>query len=157
MTWRGCGDGSWIITRAAECLTGEPGLQRWRLWVRRRRTSRLDRTLNAIGILHVQGTPFSELSVQEFMHPISAYTRTNFLTAKAVPRYMAKQGLGVILTLSTLGARLTEVGFLGNGVASAAIEAFSRILAGELGAQQHPGCLPAARCDSRSGEYIAHR
>jgi NAD(P)-dependent dehydrogenase (short-subunit alcohol dehydrogenase family) len=40
---------------------------------------------------------------------------------------------GVILTLSTPGARLSGAGFLGNGVASAAIEAFSRLLAGELG------------------------
>ncbi|MGA6924393.1 MAG: SDR family oxidoreductase, partial [Desulfosarcina sp.] len=82
---------------------------------------------------HVQGTPFKELSLQDFTHPISAYTRTNFLTAKAVARHMVKQGSGVILTLSTPGARMTGQGFLGNGVASAAIEAFSRILAGELG------------------------
>ena len=47
---------------------------------------------------------------------------------------MLKHGSGVILTLSTPGARMTGQRFLGNGVSSAAIEAFSRILAGELGA-----------------------
>jgi 3-oxoacyl-[acyl-carrier protein] reductase len=89
--------------------------------------------LNAIGILHVQVTPFTELSFQDSAHPITAYTRTNFLTAKAVARHMVKQGSGVILTLSTPGARMSDQGFLGNSVASAAIEAFSCILAGELG------------------------
>jgi 3-oxoacyl-[acyl-carrier protein] reductase len=42
----------------------------------------IDIALNAVGILHVQGTPFAELSFQDFAHPITAYTRTNFLTAK---------------------------------------------------------------------------
>ena len=45
---------------------------------------------------------------------------------------MAKKGAGVILTLSTPGSRLSGQGFLGIGVACAAIEALSRILAGEL-------------------------
>ncbi len=62
-----------------------------------------------------------------------AYTRTNFLTAKAVARHMVKRSSGVILTLSTPGARMSGQGFLGNGVTFGAIEAFSRILAGELG------------------------
>jgi 3-oxoacyl-[acyl-carrier protein] reductase len=41
----------------------------------------------------------------------------------------------VILTLSTPGARLPGPGYMGNCVASSAIEAMSRHLAGELGAQ----------------------
>lgn len=93
----------------------------------------IDIALNAVGIAHVQGTPFGELSLAEFETPVAAYARTNFLTARAVSRHMPRQG--VILTLSTPGARLSGVGFLGNGVASAAVEAMSRILAGELGAQ----------------------
>jgi 3-oxoacyl-[acyl-carrier protein] reductase len=93
----------------------------------------IDIAANAIGVAHVQGTPFAELSLDEYLHPVTAYTRTNFLTAAAVARHMTAQVSGVILTLSTPGARLSGAGFLGNGVASAAIEAFSRILAGELG------------------------
>jgi len=93
----------------------------------------IDIALNAIGIAHVQGTPLAELSLADFELPVAAYTRTNFLTAKTVARHM--KGRGVILTLSTPGARLSGTGFLGNGVASAAVEAFSRILAGELGVQ----------------------
>ena len=93
----------------------------------------IDIALNAVGIRHVQGTPFAELSFQDYAHPITAYTRTHFLTAKAVARHTVKQGSGAILTLSTPGSRLSGPGFMGIGVACGAIETLSRILAGELG------------------------
>jgi NAD(P)-dependent dehydrogenase (short-subunit alcohol dehydrogenase family) len=121
---------------------------------------RIDIAFNAIGIMHVQGSPFADLSFEDYAHPIVAYTRTNFLTAKAVSRHMVRQGSGVILTLSTPGARISGTGFLGNGVASAAIEAFSRILAGELGASGirvvclRPDAIPEAVATSHSGEVF---
>jgi 3-oxoacyl-[acyl-carrier protein] reductase len=94
----------------------------------------IDIAVNAVGIAHVQGTPFAELSFEDYAHPITAYTRTNFLTAKAVARHMTERGSGVILMIAPgPGARLSGQGFLGNGVAAAALEALSRILAGELG------------------------
>jgi 3-oxoacyl-[acyl-carrier protein] reductase len=78
----------------------------------------IDIMLNAVGILHVQGTPFAELSFQDYAHPIAAYTRTNFLTAKAVARHMVKRGSGVILrpdaipeALATSHAREVFSGF----------------------------------------------
>lgn len=95
----------------------------------------IDVMLNAVGFSHVQGVPFAELSYDDFQLPVQAYTRSTFLTAQAAARYMARQKSGVILTLSTPGARLSGVGFLGNGASSAAVEAMSRILAGELGRQ----------------------
>jgi 3-oxoacyl-[acyl-carrier protein] reductase len=98
------------------------------------RAGGIDIALNAVGIPHVQGTRFPELSFEDYAYPIAAYTRTNFLTAKAVARHMARQGSGVILFVAPgPGARLSGQGFLGNGVAAAALEALSRILAGELG------------------------
>jgi NAD(P)-dependent dehydrogenase (short-subunit alcohol dehydrogenase family) len=124
------------------------------------RAGRIDITLNAVGFLHVQGTPFGELSFEDYAHPVTAYTHTNFLTAKAAARHMVKQGSGVILTLSTPGARMSGVGFLGNGVASAAVEAFSRILAGELGASgirvvcMRPHAIPEAVSASHTGEVF---
>ncbi len=93
----------------------------------------IDIAINAVGIPHVQGTPLAELSFEDYAHPITAYTRTNFLTAKAVARHMVKQGSGVILTLSTSGSQMSGQGFLGYGVTCGAIETFSRILTGELG------------------------
>jgi NAD(P)-dependent dehydrogenase (short-subunit alcohol dehydrogenase family) len=116
----------------------------------------IDVALNAVGIVHVQGTPFAELSLDEFAHPISAYTRTLFLTSKAVARHMVRRGSGVILTLSTPGSRMSGVGFLGYGVTCAAVEGFSRILAGELGAQGvrvvclRPDAIPEAVAQSHA-------
>ena len=92
----------------------------------------IDITLNAVGIVHVQGTPFAELSLDDYTHPINAYTRTHFITAKAVARHMTKKGSGVILTLSTPGSYMPGMGYLGYGVACAAIEGLSRLLAAEL-------------------------
>jgi NAD(P)-dependent dehydrogenase (short-subunit alcohol dehydrogenase family) len=100
-----------------------------------RKAGGIDITLNAIGLAHVQGTAFGDLSLEDFEFPVATYTRTNFITAKAVARHMVKKGSGVILTLSTPGARLPGPGYLGNCVASSAVEAMSRHLAGELGAQ----------------------
>jgi 3-oxoacyl-[acyl-carrier protein] reductase len=98
------------------------------------RAGSIDIAVNAVGIAHVQGTPFAELSYEDYAHPITAYTRTNFLTAQAAARHMVKQHSGVILLVAPgPGARMSGSGFLGNGVAAAALEALSRILAGELG------------------------
>lgn len=94
----------------------------------------IDIALNAVGINHDQGTPFVELDYETFNTPIEGHVKTLFVTSKAVARHMVRQGAGVILTLSTPGAKLSGAGFLGHGVANAAVEAFSRILAGELGA-----------------------
>lgn len=125
------------------------------------RAGGIDIALNAVGIAHVQGTPFTELAFEDYAHPVSTYVRTNFLTARAVAPHMVKKGRGVILTLSTPGARLSGTGFLGNGVASAAVEAFSRILAGELGSSGvrviclRPDAIPEAVNTSHTGEVFA--
>ncbi len=109
----------------------------------------------------MQGTPFAELSFRDYAHPIAAYTRTNFVTAKAVARHMVKQGSGVILTLSTPGSRMSGVGFMGYGVTCGAIEAFSRILAGELGASGirvvclRPDAIPEAVRTSHSRQVFS--
>lgn len=93
----------------------------------------IDICLNAVGIAHVQGTPLAELSYEEYAQPLAAFTRTNFLTARAAARHMQRRRRGVLLTLSTPGSRLPGAGFMGYGAACAAIEAMTRHLAGELG------------------------
>jgi NAD(P)-dependent dehydrogenase (short-subunit alcohol dehydrogenase family) len=93
----------------------------------------IDVALNAIGIPHVQGTPFAELPLDDYLHPITAYCRANFITAQAVARHMVAQGSGVILTISTSGSRLAIPGTLGYSTTCAAIEATTRVLAAELG------------------------
>lgn len=124
------------------------------------KTGSIDIALNAVGVPHVMGTPLAELSVEDYLYPIVQYTRTNFLTAKAVARHMVKQGRGVILTLSTPGARRSGEGFLGNGTSQGAIETFSRILAGELGPSGirviclRPDALPEAVNTSHTRELF---
>jgi 3-oxoacyl-[acyl-carrier protein] reductase len=110
----------------------------------------IDIALNAVGIPHVQGVPVAELALADFAHPIHAYTRTHFITAKAVARHMAAKRSGVILLMSTPGAYLPGVGYLGYGVACAAKEALSRLLCRRARAQRHPGGLLAAACRSAS-------
>lgn len=125
------------------------------------REGRIDISLNALGIVHVQGTAFAELPLHEYTHPVDAYIRTNFITAHAAARHMIPRGSGVILTLSTPGAKLSGTGFLGNGVASAAVEAFSRLLAGELGGNGirvvclRPHAIPDAVPHSHTREVFA--
>lgn len=94
---------------------------------------RIDVALNAVGFDHVQGLPIAETSLEDFLLPVRGYLQTNFVTAKAVARHMVSQRSGVILTISTPGARLTGRGLIGNAAQSAGLEGFSRALAGELG------------------------
>jgi NAD(P)-dependent dehydrogenase (short-subunit alcohol dehydrogenase family) len=93
----------------------------------------IDVELNAVGLPHVQGTPFVELSLADFLQPITENSRTNFITAKAVSRHMLKRKKGVILTLCPPGGRLVGEGYIGHGAGCAAVEAFTRLLAYELG------------------------
>jgi len=97
------------------------------------RAGGIDVVLNAIGLMHVQGKSFSEQTLEEFAAPIVGYTRAHFGIAKAASRFMVRQRSGVILALSTPGSVLPGPGFMGYGVACAALEAMTRHLAGELG------------------------
>jgi 3-oxoacyl-[acyl-carrier protein] reductase len=94
---------------------------------------RIDVMFNGIGVTHVQGKSFVETPIEEFVDPIAATARAQFIPAQAVARHMVSQGAGVILTLTTPGGRIVGKGFLANGVFSAATEAFSRLIAAELG------------------------
>jgi 3-oxoacyl-[acyl-carrier protein] reductase len=94
---------------------------------------KIDIAVNAVGLMHVQGTPFGELSLADFERPIHTYMRTLFVTAKAVSRLMIARGSGVILSLSTPAAKIGFPGVAGFGSTCAAIEGFARHLALDLG------------------------
>ncbi len=95
----------------------------------------IDIALNAVSVMHDQGTALADLSLAEFMRPIDGFLRTLFITSKAVARHMGRERPGVILTLSEPGAKLAVGGILGHGVSAAGKEAFSRPLAAELAAR----------------------
>jgi 3-oxoacyl-[acyl-carrier protein] reductase len=92
----------------------------------------IDIALNAVSFPYAQGTP-GELAVDELMHPIDSFLRSNLITAKAAARHMTARGSGAILTLSTAGSRFARPGNLGFGTTCAAIEQMSQRLAVELG------------------------
>ncbi|WP_433357090.1 SDR family NAD(P)-dependent oxidoreductase [Microtetraspora malaysiensis] len=101
----------------------------------RRTAGRIDISFNATGISHrgLQGIPLVDLPEQDFSRPIDFYTKAQFTTATAAARHMTEQGSGVIMTLSATPARLAAPLVGGMAPAWAAIEAFSRVLAAELG------------------------
>jgi NAD(P)-dependent dehydrogenase (short-subunit alcohol dehydrogenase family) len=100
------------------------------------RAGSIDIALNAVSIMHDQGTMLADLSLDEFMRPIDGCMRTLFITSKAVARHMGGGGGGgVILTLSEPGSKLAVPGILGHSASGAAREAFSRVLAAELGSK----------------------
>lgn len=92
----------------------------------------IDIALNAVSVMHDQGTTLIDLSLDEFMQPIDGFLRTLFITSKAVVRHMGGKRPGVILTLSTPGSKEAAPGVLGYCVTCAGKEAFSRVLAAEL-------------------------
>lgn len=100
---------------------------------------RVDVTANATS-LHgeLQGTPLREMEVEDFVLPTVTALRTNFAIGTVAARRMVEQGSGVILTLSTSASVLSgrDRRFHSTGgfsTACAAIEEFTRSLAGEVG------------------------
>jgi 3-oxoacyl-[acyl-carrier protein] reductase len=94
---------------------------------------RVDVSFNAVGIPAVQGVALTDISVEDFLAPITGLCLTNFLTATAAARHMAAQGAGVIVTLTASSAKESRHQMGGFNLANAAIEALTRSLAGEYG------------------------
>jgi 3-oxoacyl-[acyl-carrier protein] reductase len=99
------------------------------------RTGHIDISFNAIDLGDAQGSLLVDMTQPHFALSITAAMTTHFLTATAAARHMAKQNSGVILALTAQVARQPQPASGGFGVACAAIEAFCRQLACEVGAQ----------------------
>jgi len=93
----------------------------------------VDIIFNAIGVDVKQNIPLVDLTMDEFVRPITLNMQTQFLTSKAAGKQMMKQGAGVILSLTAtpggIGYPLTG----GFAAACCAKESFCRNLASELG------------------------
>jgi NAD(P)-dependent dehydrogenase (short-subunit alcohol dehydrogenase family) len=99
------------------------------------RNGRIDISFNAIGIPQkgIQGIPLAELSVESFILPVTTYTRSHFITAKAAAGNMVKQGHGVIMMHTPNASRISPP-FVGGMIpAWAAIEALFRSFSVECG------------------------
>lgn len=93
----------------------------------------IDISFNVIGLGDAQGAPLVEMAQEQFALPIITAMHTHFLTSTAAARHMAKNGSGVILTLTAQAGRKPYPDVGGFGVACAAIEGLCRQLALELG------------------------
>ncbi|MGN7820030.1 SDR family NAD(P)-dependent oxidoreductase [Chitinophaga sp. 22536] len=93
----------------------------------------VDISFNAVGVDVIQGVPLIELSVDDYVTPVTRSLQTRFLTAKAAGQVMKGQGSGVILFLTAtpggIGYPLTG----GFAAACRATESLSTNLASELG------------------------
>jgi NAD(P)-dependent dehydrogenase (short-subunit alcohol dehydrogenase family) len=128
-------DGGVIATEQLDSLD-EKGVEKHMTEVIKR-AGKIDIAFNAIGIPQkgIQGIPLTELSVENFTQPITTYTQSHFITAKAAASRMVKQGYGVIL-MHTPNASHISPPFVGGMVpAWSAIEALSRSLSVECGQQ----------------------
>jgi NAD(P)-dependent dehydrogenase (short-subunit alcohol dehydrogenase family) len=98
------------------------------------RAGGVDISFNAIGPGPTPDrTPLTELAADAFARPIAFYTRSNFITAAAAARHMSAQGSGVVVTLTAVPGRMPARLIGGAAAAWAAVEAFSRALALEVG------------------------
>jgi 3-oxoacyl-[acyl-carrier protein] reductase len=93
----------------------------------------IDISFNAIGVQVVQNIPLVDISADDFMHPVSAMLRSQFLTSTAAGKIMMKQGSGVILSLSATPGGIGYPYTGGFAPYCGALENFSRNLASELG------------------------
>lgn len=94
-------------------------------------TGRIDVSFNVISLGDVQ-QPLTEISVDDFLQPISTAMRTHFLTTRAAARHMVTRESGVILAFGGGGPQ-TMPGLGGFKVALDAIEGLRRQWACELG------------------------
>ncbi len=100
-----------------------------------KKAGRIDISFNTIGLpmKGIQGTPLTDLSLESFSLPITTYTQSHFITAKAAARQMIKQGNGVILMHTPNASRISPP-FVGGMVpAWSAIEALCRSISVECG------------------------
>ncbi|MEO3751027.1 SDR family oxidoreductase [Streptomyces sp. B6B3] len=95
------------------------------------REGRIDVSFNLIGYGDVQ-RPLTEISVNDFLQPITTATRSQFLTTRAAARHMTARGSGVILTFGGSGPQ-TLPGLGGFKTALDALEGLRRQWALELG------------------------
>ena len=93
----------------------------------------VDISFNAIGVDIVMNVPLIDISVNDFVSPITTTMQTRFLTAKAAAKVMVKQKSGVILTLTATPGGIGYPYTGGFAPACCAVENFSKNLAIELG------------------------
>jgi NAD(P)-dependent dehydrogenase (short-subunit alcohol dehydrogenase family) len=106
------------------------------------KTGGVDISFNATGISAsivadkgMQGIPLTDVSLDSFLAPITAYTGSNFVTARSAAPQMAQKGSGVILMHTPEPGRRGTPLIGGMGPAWAAMEAMCRGFSAEFAAR----------------------
>jgi 3-oxoacyl-[acyl-carrier protein] reductase len=94
---------------------------------------RIDICFNLISHGDVHGTAMLDMDVEDYARPIESIVRSNFLTAQATARHMARQGSGLLLFFGGTGEVPRDYRVGGTLVAFDAQEMMRRQLATELG------------------------
>jgi NAD(P)-dependent dehydrogenase (short-subunit alcohol dehydrogenase family) len=120
-----------------------------------RQTGRLDVVFNAVGPAareYGNGKHAVDLTVEEYMVPLTRIVKSQFITARAAARRMVPQKSGVIIFLTGSPARGHVAGGTAIGTAFGAIETFMENLAFEISpAGVRSVCLrTTANTDSRA-------
>jgi 3-oxoacyl-[acyl-carrier protein] reductase len=105
-----------------------------------KQTGRIDAVYNATGPLareYGNGKHGVNLSIDEFMVPLTTVIKSQFIIARAAARHMVKQHSGVIIFLTGSPACGHVQGATAIGAAFGAIESLTENLATELG----PACV----------------
>ena len=99
------------------------------------KSGKIDISFNAIGIPQTitQGTLLTELSPDNFIHPVTTYAKSHFITAKAAAKRMIKQGGGVIMMHTPNPTKISQPFIGGMPSTWAAIEALCRSISVECG------------------------
>jgi NAD(P)-dependent dehydrogenase (short-subunit alcohol dehydrogenase family) len=116
---------------------------------------KIDVVFNAVGPLareYGNTKHATDLSIEEFVLPLTTVVKTQFITARVAARHMVKQRSGVIVFLTGSPARGHVEGAAAIGTAFGAIESLTENLAIEVGpAGVRVVCLrTTANADSRS-------
>lgn len=96
-------------------------------------TGSVDVSFNLITRGDVQGTPLVDMAADDLLRAVDNGLRSAFVTTRAAARRMIEQGSGVILHLNSASGAGAMPGMGSTGPADAAIEAFMRYLAAEVG------------------------
>src|SRR5262249_37189183 len=95
----------------------------------------IDIVFNAVGPLvqdYGNGRNAVDLTIEEFMVPVTTILKSQFITARAAARHMVKQGSGVIIFLTGSPARGHVEGATAIGAAFGGVEPFMENLAVEV-------------------------
>jgi 3-oxoacyl-[acyl-carrier protein] reductase len=93
----------------------------------------IDISFNLTGVEVRQNIPLVEMSVADFISPVTLMLKTRFLTAAAAGKRMMRQGSGVILSLTATPGGIGYPYTGGFAPACCAIENFAQNLGAELG------------------------